>query len=241
MGQRRFPAGLTQLLLADSVGAAAVLHQGAGLLAVQRSLPVPGRLLGLGTAARVLLPAAVRVPVAVGVPVAPDAVVVEEAEPQQVDEEPRHPHSDDHQRLLDLVGLREALDGLQQDGEAEGGEEHGVDEGAHHLGPHPPERVLLGGAGALGEAHGHQRHDQGHHVGEHVEGVGEHGQRRRDAAHRHLHHEEQEGERQHAQQPRPPVLPAPRPARTLRRHTPAHRGYLGGGARSTAGRRSPER
>uniref|UniRef100_A0A8C9MSN6 Uncharacterized protein n=1 Tax=Serinus canaria TaxID=9135 RepID=A0A8C9MSN6_SERCA len=103
------------------------------------------------------------------------------AEPQQVDDEPRHPHGDDHQRLLDLVGLREALDGLQQDGEAEGGEEHGVDEGAHHLGPHPSERVLLGGAGALGEAHGHQRHDQ------------EHGQRRRDAAHRHLHHEEQEG------------------------------------------------
>uniref|UniRef100_A0A8C0EA03 Uncharacterized protein n=1 Tax=Bubo bubo TaxID=30461 RepID=A0A8C0EA03_BUBBB len=124
--------------------------------------------------------------------VAPDAVVVEEAEPQKVDDESRHPHADDHQRLLDLVGLREALDGLQQDGEAEGGEEDGIDEGAHHLGPHPPEGVLLGGAGALGEAHGHQRHDQGHDIGEHVEGVGEHGQRRRDPAHHHLHHEEEE-------------------------------------------------
>uniref|UniRef100_A0A8C2Y8K4 Uncharacterized protein n=1 Tax=Coturnix japonica TaxID=93934 RepID=A0A8C2Y8K4_COTJA len=126
--------------------------------------------------------------------VSADAVVVEEAEPQQVDDEPRHPHGDDHQRLLDLVGLGEALDGLQQDGEAERGEEHGVDQGAHHLGPHPAERVLLGGAGALCEAHGHQRHDQGHDVGEHVERVGQHGQRRRDAAHRHLHHEEQERE-----------------------------------------------
>uniref|UniRef100_A0A8C4U7F6 Uncharacterized protein n=1 Tax=Falco tinnunculus TaxID=100819 RepID=A0A8C4U7F6_FALTI len=125
--------------------------------------------------------------------VAPDAVVVEEAEPQQVDDEPRHPHTDDHQRLLDLMGLGEALDGLQQDGEAEGGEEDGVDEGAHHLGPDPPEGVLLGGAGALGEAHGHQCHDQGHDIGEHVEGVREHGQRRRDPAHHHLHHEEEEG------------------------------------------------
>uniref|UniRef100_A0A8V0ZLA8 Uncharacterized protein n=1 Tax=Gallus gallus TaxID=9031 RepID=A0A8V0ZLA8_CHICK len=125
--------------------------------------------------------------------VSADAVVVEEAEPQQVDDEPRHPHGDDHQRLLDLVGLGEALDGLQQDGEAEGGEEDGVDQGAHHLGAHPAERVLLGGAGALGEAHGHQRHDQGHDIGEHVEGVGQHGQRRRDAAHHHLYHEEEEG------------------------------------------------
>uniref|UniRef100_A0A8B9S480 Uncharacterized protein n=1 Tax=Apteryx owenii TaxID=8824 RepID=A0A8B9S480_APTOW len=120
-------------------------------------------------------------------------MVVEEAEPQQVDDESCHPHTDDHQRLLDLVGLREALDGLQQDGEAEGSEEDGVDKGAHHLGPHPAKGVLLGGAGALGEAHGHQRHDQGHDIGEHVEGVGEHGQRRRDPAHHHLHHEEEEG------------------------------------------------
>uniref|UniRef100_A0A672TXU5 Uncharacterized protein n=1 Tax=Strigops habroptila TaxID=2489341 RepID=A0A672TXU5_STRHB len=126
--------------------------------------------------------------------VAPHTVVVEEAEPQQVDDEPRHPHADDHQRLLDLVGLGEAFDGLQQDGEAQGGEEDGVDEGTHHLSPHPPEGVLLGGAGALREAHGHQRHDQSHDIGKHVEGVGQHGQRRRDPAHHHLHHEEEEGE-----------------------------------------------
>uniref|UniRef100_A0A8C3PUL5 Uncharacterized protein n=1 Tax=Chrysolophus pictus TaxID=9089 RepID=A0A8C3PUL5_CHRPC len=190
MGRGR--AGLTQLLLADPVGAAAVLHQGAGLLAVQRGLPVAGALLGLGAAPGEPGAAPVRVAVAVGMAVSADAVVVEEAEPQQVDDEPRHPDGDDHQRLLDLVRLGEALDGLQQDGEAKGGEEDGVDQGAHHLGAHPAEGVLLGGAGALGEAHGHQRHDQGHDIGEHVEGVGQHGQRRRDAAHHHLHHEEQE-------------------------------------------------
>uniref|UniRef100_A0A8C3HQ87 Uncharacterized protein n=1 Tax=Chrysemys picta bellii TaxID=8478 RepID=A0A8C3HQ87_CHRPI len=120
-------------------------------------------------------------------------MLVEEAEPQQVDEEPRSSHANHHDRLLDLVGLGEALDGLQQDGEAEGGEEDRVDQGAHHLGPHPAEGVLVGGAGALGEAHGHQGHHQGHDVGQHVEGVREHGQRGGDPAHHHLHHEEEEG------------------------------------------------
>uniref|UniRef100_A0A8C3BVY3 Uncharacterized protein n=1 Tax=Cairina moschata TaxID=8855 RepID=A0A8C3BVY3_CAIMO len=225
------PRGLTRLLLADPVGAAAVLHQGAGLLPVQRGLAVPRGLLGLGSAAQPGVPAAaVRVAVAVGMAVPPGAVVVEEAEPQQVDHQPRHPHGDDHQRLLDLVGLGEALDGLQQDGEAEGGEEDGVDQGAHHLGAHPAEGVLLGGAGALGEAHGHQRHHQRHDVGQHVEGVGQHGQRRRHAAHRHLHHEEEEGEPQHAQQPRatllPPPPPPPPPLRHRRRH-PAAPGAAG--------------
>uniref|UniRef100_A0A8D0L9Y7 Uncharacterized protein n=1 Tax=Sphenodon punctatus TaxID=8508 RepID=A0A8D0L9Y7_SPHPU len=148
---------------------------------------------------------AVRVSVPAGGP-----VLVEKAEPQQVDQEPGSADTDHDQGLLDLVGLGEALDGLQQDGEAKRGEEDGVDQGAHHLGPHPAEGVLLGGAGALGEAHGHQRHHQSHDIGEHVEGVGEHGQRGGQPAHRHLHHEEQEGQRQHAQQPRPPALPPPR-------------------------------
>uniref|UniRef100_A0A670I4A5 Uncharacterized protein n=1 Tax=Podarcis muralis TaxID=64176 RepID=A0A670I4A5_PODMU len=124
--------------------------------------------------------------------------MVEETEPQDVDQEPRGADADDHPGLLDLVGLGEALDGLEQDGEAEGRQEDGVDQRAHHLGAHPAEGVLLGGAGALGEAHGHQRHHQRHHVRQHVEGVRQHGQRVRQAAHRHLHHEEEEGQRQHS-------------------------------------------
>uniref|UniRef100_A0A8D2LWW4 Uncharacterized protein n=1 Tax=Varanus komodoensis TaxID=61221 RepID=A0A8D2LWW4_VARKO len=123
--------------------------------------------------------------------------MVEEAEPQDVDEQPPDTDPDDYPGLLDLVGLGEALDGLQQDGEAERRQEDGVDQGAHHLGPHPAEGVLLGGAGALGETDGHQGHHQGHHVREHVEGVRQHGQRLRQPAHHHFHHEEEEGQRQH--------------------------------------------
>uniref|UniRef100_A0A8C6VHD6 Uncharacterized protein n=1 Tax=Naja naja TaxID=35670 RepID=A0A8C6VHD6_NAJNA len=133
--------------------------------------------------------------------VAAGAVLVEEAEPQDIDEQPGGSDADDHQGLLDLMGLGEALDGFQKDGEAEGGKEDGVDQGAHHLGPHPTEGVLLGGAGALGEAHGHQGHHQSHHVGEHVEGVREHGQRRRQPAHHHLHHEEAESHAPPAKSP----------------------------------------
>uniref|UniRef100_A0AAY4ET68 Uncharacterized protein n=1 Tax=Denticeps clupeoides TaxID=299321 RepID=A0AAY4ET68_9TELE len=104
-------------------------------------------------------------------------------------------------RTLDHVRLGEAFDGLQDDGEAERGEENGVNQGAHHLGADPAERVLVGGLGLLREAHGHQGHDQRDHVRQHVERVRQHRQGRRDAAHHHLHHEEAEGERQHAEQP----------------------------------------
>uniref|UniRef100_A0A4X2L1Z0 Uncharacterized protein n=1 Tax=Vombatus ursinus TaxID=29139 RepID=A0A4X2L1Z0_VOMUR len=119
--------------------------------------------------------------------------VVEEAEPQQVDHEPGHADPEDHQRLLHLVGLDEALDGLQQDGEAEAGQEDGVHQRAHHLGPDPAERVLLGGLGPPGEALSHQGHDEGQHVGQHVERVREHRQRRGQPAHHHLQHHEHEG------------------------------------------------
>uniref|UniRef100_A0A8D0DZ26 Uncharacterized protein n=1 Tax=Salvator merianae TaxID=96440 RepID=A0A8D0DZ26_SALMN len=156
------------------------------------------------------------------------AVLVEEAEPQDIDEKPGGADADDHPGLLDLVRLGKALDGLQQDGEAERGEEDGVDQRAHHLGPHPAEGVLFGGASALGEAHGHQRHHQRHHVRQHVEGVREHGQRGRHAAHHHLHHEEEERQRQHAQQPHPPAPVAPTrrlgQSRALARTLHAHRG-----------------
>lgn len=120
------------------------------------------------------------------------SVVVEETQPQQVHHEPRGPDGDHNERLLDRMRLGEALDGLEQNGEAEGGEEDGVDEGAHHLGADPAERVLVGGLGALGEPHRHQRHDQRHHVRQHVEGVREHRERRREPTHHHLDHEKSE-------------------------------------------------
>uniref|UniRef100_A0A8C9REA4 Uncharacterized protein n=1 Tax=Scleropages formosus TaxID=113540 RepID=A0A8C9REA4_SCLFO len=120
--------------------------------------------------------------------------------PQQVDEEPRGPDPDDHPRALDFLRLSEALDGLEHDGEAERREEDGVHEGAHHLRPDPAERVLVGRLRLLGEAHRHQRHDQGDHVRQHVEGVRQHGQRRRDSADHHLHDKEAECQRQHEEQ-----------------------------------------
>uniref|UniRef100_A0A671QFW1 Uncharacterized protein n=1 Tax=Sinocyclocheilus anshuiensis TaxID=1608454 RepID=A0A671QFW1_9TELE len=88
-----------------------------------------------------------------------------------VDQQPRSPHPNHHLGLLDLMGLREALDGLQDDGEAERGEEHGVDQRAHHLGPDPAERVFVGGLGLLRETHRHQSHDQRDHVRQHMKGV----------------------------------------------------------------------
>uniref|UniRef100_A0A673HDB5 Uncharacterized protein n=1 Tax=Sinocyclocheilus rhinocerous TaxID=307959 RepID=A0A673HDB5_9TELE len=88
------------------------------------------------------------------------------------------PHRDHHHGLLDLMRLREALDGLQDDGKAKRGEENGVDQGAHHLGPDPAERVFVGGLGLLRETHRYQSHDQRDHV-----------RQRRDPAHHHLHNE----------------------------------------------------
>uniref|UniRef100_A0A672MHU0 Uncharacterized protein n=1 Tax=Sinocyclocheilus grahami TaxID=75366 RepID=A0A672MHU0_SINGR len=98
-------------------------------------------------------------------------------EPEQVDQQPHGPHHDHHHGLLDLMGLREALDGLQDDGEAERGEEHGVDQRAHHLGPDPAERVFVGGLGLLRETHRHQSHDQRDHVRQHMKGVRKHRER----------------------------------------------------------------
>uniref|UniRef100_A0A8C8XXV9 Uncharacterized protein n=1 Tax=Panthera leo TaxID=9689 RepID=A0A8C8XXV9_PANLE len=165
--------------------------------------------------------------------------MVEEAEPHHVDQQPGHADPEDHQRLLHLVRLDEALDGLQQDGEAEAGQEDGVHESPHHFGPDPTERVLLGGVGPPGEALSHQRHHQRQHVRQHVEGVGEHRQGRGHPAHHHLQHHEHEGQHQHAQQPAPVPTPAPHGCGSgARRARPG--GYTGGGGESpAAGDRRP--
>uniref|UniRef100_A0A8I3MV53 Uncharacterized protein n=1 Tax=Canis lupus familiaris TaxID=9615 RepID=A0A8I3MV53_CANLF len=192
------PRPLTWPLQFQPVGVAAVGHQRVGLLRVgpllARGLAVVA---GPGAAALAAGPLgeAVAVPpvrVAVARVVAEAAVMVEEAQPHHVDQQPGHADPEDHQRLLHLVRLDEALDGLQQDGEAEAGQEDGVHQGPHHLGPDPAERVLLGGVGPPGEALGHQRHHQRQHVRQHVEGVGEHRQGRGHLAHHHLEHHEHE-------------------------------------------------
>lgn len=126
---------------------------------------------------------------------AASAVSVKETEPEQVYQQPRGTHRDHHHGLFYLMWLGKALDGLQDDGETERGEEHGVHQRAHHLGPDPPERVLVGGLGLFGEAHRHQRHDQRDNVRQHMKRVRQHRKRRRDPADHHLHDEKAEGER----------------------------------------------
>ena len=78
--------------------------------------------------------------VGVSVPLLPVAVA-EDDHADNVDEEPHPAHDQDHLRVLDLLHEDEPLDGLDRDGEAEGEQEHGVNERAHHLGPRPAEGV----------------------------------------------------------------------------------------------------
>uniref|UniRef100_A0A3Q2R160 Uncharacterized protein n=1 Tax=Fundulus heteroclitus TaxID=8078 RepID=A0A3Q2R160_FUNHE len=170
---------------------AVVPHQVVGLLG-PRSVPSLLELLGFAP-----LPLApVRVS-PVGVPVASPGVPVEQAEPQQVDEEPRGAHPGHHHRMVDLVGLAEALHGLQDDGEAQRREEDGVDQSPHHLRPDPAEGVLLGRLGFLGEPKRDQSHDQRDDVRQHVEGVREHREGGGEAADHHLDDEEAESQREH--------------------------------------------
>ncbi|KAL0608802.1 putative uncharacterized protein C8orf49 [Plecturocebus cupreus] len=129
------------------VGVAGIGHKSVGLLLVRPLLardhvdvaaPGAAALIAgpLGEAVAVAVPS-VRVAVA-GV-LAEAAVMMEEAEPQHVDQQPGHADPEDHQRLLHLMRLDEALDGLQQDGETEAGQEDGVHQSPHHLGPDPAE------------------------------------------------------------------------------------------------------
>lgn len=107
-------------------------------------------------------------------PVASAGVAVKQAQSDQVDEEPRSADPGDHLRAFDLIGLGEALDSLQDDGETQRREEDGVDERPHHLRPDPPEGVFVGRMGFLGESHRHQSHHQRNYVRQHMKGVRQH-------------------------------------------------------------------
>ena len=68
---------------------------------------------------------AVAMPVAsvtVPMPSAPTVrvpVLVEQAQPQQVDHQPHDAHVQDHERVVDVLWLVEPLQGLHRDGEAQ--------------------------------------------------------------------------------------------------------------------------
>lgn len=95
-----------------------------------------------------------RVP-SVRVSVASARVAVEQAEPQQVNQKPRGTDPGHHHWKLDLVGLGETLDRLQDDGEAQRREKDGIDQSPHHLRSDPAEGVLVGRLGFFREPNRH--------------------------------------------------------------------------------------
>ena len=68
----------------------------------------------------------------------------EEEEAEDVDEETNGADDEQQVRIVDLFRLRDALESLDEDGEAERYEEDRVDERPHHLGSRPTVRVLGG-------------------------------------------------------------------------------------------------
>uniref|UniRef100_A0A673BFK7 Uncharacterized protein n=1 Tax=Sphaeramia orbicularis TaxID=375764 RepID=A0A673BFK7_9TELE len=95
---------------------------------------------------------------------------------EQVDEEPRSSDPGHHGGALDLMRLGEALDSLEDDGEAQSREEDGVDQSPHHLRPDPPEGVFVCRMGFFRESYGDQR-------------VRQHRQRGGNPADHHFHYE----------------------------------------------------
>uniref|UniRef100_A0A3B3YDZ1 Uncharacterized protein n=1 Tax=Poecilia mexicana TaxID=48701 RepID=A0A3B3YDZ1_9TELE len=91
---------------------------------------------------------------------------------------------------VDLLGFGEALDGFQDDGEAQRREKDSVDQSPHHLRSDPSECVFLSRVGSFGKPHRDQSHNQRQNVRQHMEGVREHREGRGNAADHHLDDEE---------------------------------------------------
>ena len=66
----------------------------------------------------------------------------EQQQTDHVDDEAGDADVDQRVDVLDLVRVRQSLDRLDEDGEAERDQEDGVDESPEHLGASPAERVL---------------------------------------------------------------------------------------------------
>ena len=70
-------------------------------------------------------------------------MAAEEEETYDIDGESDAPHDHHEHGVLDGLGDDQPLDGLHEDGEAQGDEEHCVDQRAKHLRARPAKRVLL--------------------------------------------------------------------------------------------------
>ena len=71
----------------------------------------------------------------------PTVAVTKDDEAYDVDEETHPTNNQDHPGVIDGLRINEPFEGLDRDGEAEGEQEHGVDQGPDHLGPGEPECV----------------------------------------------------------------------------------------------------
>ena len=80
---------------------------------------------------------------AVTMPLPAPVTVTKDDEADDVDEETHPAHNQDHLWVMDLLRLDESLESLDCDGEAEGEQEHGVDQGPDHLGPGVAEGVCF--------------------------------------------------------------------------------------------------
>lgn len=109
-----------------------------------------------------------------GMSVSSAGVAVEQAESQQVDQQPGRADPGDHLRALDLMGFGETLDSLQNDSEAQRRKEDGVDQSPHHLRPDPTEGVFVGGMGFLSKSYRDESHHQRNDIRQHMKGVRQH-------------------------------------------------------------------
>ena len=84
---------------------------------------------------------------------------------------------DQHRAGRDVRRVGEPADRLDQHEDRDAGEQHGVGQRGEHLEPVEAERALRVGGGPAGGGDRGERHRDAEHVGEHVPGVGEQGQR----------------------------------------------------------------
>uniref|UniRef100_A0A670ZCR8 Uncharacterized protein n=1 Tax=Pseudonaja textilis TaxID=8673 RepID=A0A670ZCR8_PSETE len=99
--------------------------------------------------------------------------VLEDEESHEIDGQTDRAYHEDKRGVADGFRPRQALQRFHQDGEIEGGQEDGVAEGAHHLGPSAAVRGAGTPSALVRQASCDEAHAESEHVGEHAEGVGD--------------------------------------------------------------------
>ena len=97
------------------------------------------------------------------------AVLVKQTETDQVDDEAHGAHPQDHLGVVDVLRLIETFQALNSDREAEGNQEHSIDQSSKNFRSGPAEGVFRPGLGSHSDAE--ECYHQGCDVGQHVEAV----------------------------------------------------------------------